>query len=155
MITGGTVEGIQINPNESGLTRFMGGAPCAILPAGYLGSTLIGGFLVFTGFSEKFSRWSSIALCVMLFAVVRWAEFWYTRVVAVSMMAFLLAVFFYRDGAWMRWVILLMGYIPASNQTNLVGQFLTDFLYFIKGNCLVEFGQFHPATDCPQLHRRK
>lgn len=112
-MTGGTVTAILINPNESGLTQFQGGAACAIIPAGYLGSTIIGAILIFTGFSKRASRWTSIAVDIVLGLTLWWAEEWYTRVIAVLLVAALIGVFFWRDGGSVRWVVLLMGTIAA------------------------------------------
>lgn len=41
--TGGKVESISLQPNEGGVTHMRGGWNAVTLPAGYLGSSLIGG----------------------------------------------------------------------------------------------------------------
>ena len=47
LLTGGKVLKIVISEDESGSTHFVGGVPCLITPAGYMGSTLVGSFLIF------------------------------------------------------------------------------------------------------------
>jgi hypothetical protein len=48
-ITGGQVAIIQISPDESGATRFMGGFEPFIVSAGYVGASLFGAFLIWLG----------------------------------------------------------------------------------------------------------
>ncbi|KAG5457415.1 MAG: peptidase M50B-like-domain-containing protein [Olpidium bornovanus] len=40
--TGAQIEGIEVDPNEGGVTRMRGGTQCVTLPAGYIGSTVFG-----------------------------------------------------------------------------------------------------------------
>lgn len=50
--TGGKVEEISLDPHEGGVTHMRGGKSAITLPAGYLGSSMIGALLVFCGFDE-------------------------------------------------------------------------------------------------------
>lgn len=45
VLTGGAVEGVQINPDGSGYTTTRGGSPGVILMGGYLGSAILGNVL--------------------------------------------------------------------------------------------------------------
>lgn len=45
ILTGGTVEGVQINSDGSGYTKTRGGSPGIILMGGYLGSAILGNIL--------------------------------------------------------------------------------------------------------------
>lgn len=45
ILTGGTVEGLQINPDGSGYTITRGGSPGVVLIGGYLGSAILGNVL--------------------------------------------------------------------------------------------------------------
>lgn len=58
LLTGGRMGSIEIQMNEAGATRFSGGWPCLILPAGYIGSTAMGAVLLFTGFGHRTSRYA-------------------------------------------------------------------------------------------------
>lgn len=62
LLTGGQVVSIQIFPNQGGLTTTRGGSLFVILSAGYVGSALAGGLLLYLA---SFRRWSS-ALMAML-----------------------------------------------------------------------------------------
>lgn len=53
-----------------------GGIPQLTLPAGYLGSSFIGGLLVFAGFDALASKIAALILGVMLLAVLYWAKNW-------------------------------------------------------------------------------
>ncbi|GES86672.1 hypothetical protein GLOIN_2v1659360 [Rhizophagus clarus] len=54
--TGATIESVEIDPDEGGVTRMRGGFSCCTLPAGYLGSSLIGAILIFCGFDDTDNR---------------------------------------------------------------------------------------------------
>ena len=45
-LTCGTVKKIQVETNEGGVTKYVGGNRCLIIPAGYLGGALCGGLFV-------------------------------------------------------------------------------------------------------------
>ena len=45
ILTGGTVEGLQVNPDGSGYTTTRGGSPGIVLMGGYLGSAILGNIL--------------------------------------------------------------------------------------------------------------
>lgn len=46
VLTCAKIESIQLDPDEGGATRMRGGIPWITLPAGYLGSSLIGAALI-------------------------------------------------------------------------------------------------------------
>mmetsp|Transcript_22342 Transcript_22342/g.25888 ORF Transcript_22342/g.25888 Transcript_22342/m.25888 type:complete len:210 (+) Transcript_22342:143-772(+) len=45
-LTGGQVKGIEVYTNEGGVTKYTGGIRLCVIPAGYLGGALFGGFFV-------------------------------------------------------------------------------------------------------------
>jgi hypothetical protein len=67
-MTGGTVKEINVNTDEGGVTKFVGGCRIIIIPAGYLGGAFWGGVLV----AMSGNRWAafsiSIAFCVAMLA---------------------------------------------------------------------------------------
>lgn len=63
ILTGGSVEGLQINPNGSGYTMSRGGSPAIILMGGYLGSALFGNLLFRIG--VKYHRLSQGTLLTL------------------------------------------------------------------------------------------
>ena len=65
LLTGGQVVSIQIFPDEGGLTTTRGGWPLVILSAGYVGSLLLGGVLLYLS-SRIRTRWLLIVLGALL-----------------------------------------------------------------------------------------
>lgn len=76
LITGGSVEGLQINPDGSGYTTTRGGSAGVILIGGYLGSAILGNVLFHIG--ARYHRMSQGALLslagVMALAGLIWFE---------------------------------------------------------------------------------
>ena len=53
IFTGGSVEGMQINPDGSGYTVTRGGSQAVVLMGGYLGSAVLGNLLFNIGFNYR------------------------------------------------------------------------------------------------------
>ena len=68
LLTGGQVVGIQIFPEEGGVTFTRGGWPFVILSAGYLGSLLAGSILLYLSSRRRGGRGLMIALSVFIAA---------------------------------------------------------------------------------------
>jgi hypothetical protein len=66
LLTGGQVVGIEIFPEEGGLTMTRGGWPFVIYSAGYLGSILFGGLLLYLSSRRAWARPLLIALSLLL-----------------------------------------------------------------------------------------
>lgn len=75
VLTGGGVEGIQINNDGSGYTITRGGSKAIILMGGYIGSAILGNLLVFIG--ANFERWSSNTLKFLGFLMAFTGLFWF------------------------------------------------------------------------------
>ncbi|CAG8439447.1 6791_t:CDS:2 [Acaulospora morrowiae] len=101
--TGAKIEGIEVDPNEGGVTRMQGGIQCCTLPAGYLGSSLIGAILIFCGFQVNASKYASIVLGILLIIVLWWARNWLTRIITVVSVGVIVALWFIKDGAGLRY----------------------------------------------------
>jgi hypothetical protein len=82
LLTGGSVENVQINPDGSGFTRTAGGSRAIILMGGYLGSALLGNLLLFIGARAKtFVNIFSILLAVaMLTTSIIWYNSMFTSI---------------------------------------------------------------------------
>lgn len=66
LLTGGQVVSIQIFPEEGGLTMTRGGWPFIIISAGYLGSMLLGGSLLYLSNYRQWARHLMLALAVLI-----------------------------------------------------------------------------------------
>ncbi|WFD37664.1 uncharacterized protein MJAP1_000611 [Malassezia japonica] len=64
---------VELDPDEGGATRMRGGIHFLTLPAGYLGSSLIGAILIACGFDERASKVASIVVGIFfLFMLCTW-----------------------------------------------------------------------------------
>lgn len=109
LLTGGHMGSIQINMDESGATRFSGGWVCLILPAGYIGSTLVGALLLFTGFSYRASRYMAIAIAAILAATFYYSGSLFTYLCSSALLLLTIAAYFFKDGAFTRHFVLFLG----------------------------------------------
>ena len=66
LLTGGQVVSIEIFPDEGGVTTTRGGWPFVILSAGYLGSLLAGGVLLYLSSYRRWGRALMIALAALI-----------------------------------------------------------------------------------------
>lgn len=108
-LTGARIESITLDPNEGGLTKMRGGIQACTLPAGYLGSSLIGALLIFAGFDTVASKVASIVLAVMLLITLWWARNWLTRGVVVIAIGIMVALWFIDHGSPLRFYVLFNG----------------------------------------------
>ena len=76
LLTGGTVEGMQINPDGSGYTITRGGNQGVVLMGGYLGSAVLGNLLFYIGARKtQYTQITLITLAViMVLAGLVWFE---------------------------------------------------------------------------------
>ncbi|CCU99208.1 unnamed protein product [Malassezia sympodialis ATCC 42132] len=74
LLTCAKIESIELDPDEGGATRMRGGISFFTLPAGYLGSSLIGAILIACGFDERASKVASIVVAVFFLMMLWWAR---------------------------------------------------------------------------------
>jgi len=74
ILTCAKIESMQIDPDEGGATQLRGGIHFLTLPAGYLGSSLIGAILIACGFDERASKVASIVIGVFFLMMLWWAR---------------------------------------------------------------------------------
>ena len=78
VITGGSVEGIQINNDGSGFTTTRGGSRAIILMGGYIGSAIIGNLLVFIG--ARYEKWSGYTIKLLAITMALTGLFWFNSI---------------------------------------------------------------------------
>lgn len=104
--TGGKVKSISLDPHEGGVTHMQGGIGALTLPAGYLGSSLIGALLIFCGFDIVASKVASIVLGVCFLLTLWWARRnWLTILTVLLAVGVLVACWFIAHGEALRWVV--------------------------------------------------
>lgn len=138
VVTGGRVAAIEINPNESGVTRFVGGMRCAVLPAGYCGSSLAGAGLLVLSFGERSAKVAAAGTALVLLATIYWAGTLFTAVSVIFMIAALGGVYYYAPRYLMK-VILFMGVMGSL--VSLLSIFSHLISNEIDGSDAVEFAR--------------
>ncbi|OCK88119.1 uncharacterized protein K441DRAFT_590816 [Cenococcum geophilum 1.58] len=112
--TGGRVKSISLDPREGGVTQMQGGISAITLPAGYLGSSLIGALLIFCGFNIVASKFASIVLAVCFLLTLWWARRdWLTIITVLFAVGLLVACWFIAHAEPLRFVVLFIGVMSA------------------------------------------
>jgi hypothetical protein len=106
ILTGGRVESISLDPREGGVTHMRGGKNAFTLPAGYLGSSLIGALLIFCGFDIVASKVASLVLAVCFLLTLWWARRdWLTIGTVLLAVGLLVACWFIAHAEPLRFVV--------------------------------------------------
>jgi hypothetical protein len=125
MCTGGHVKSISLDPREGGVTHMTGGITAITLPAGYLGSSLIGALLIFCGFDIVASKIASIVLGVCFLLTLWWARRdWLTIGTILAAVGLLIACWFIAHAEALRFVVVSlqsvvsMGVLSTNSNCN-------------------------------------
>ena len=114
VLTGGHVKSISLDPNEGGVTHMIGGKSAITLPAGYLGSSLIGALLTFCGFNIVASKIASIVLGVCFLLTLWWGKKdWLTILTILLAVGLLIACWFISHAQALRFVVLFIGVMSS------------------------------------------
>jgi len=109
ILTGGGVEGMQINPDGSGYTVSRGGSPGVILVGGYMGSAIFGNLLFRIGVRHKALTQATLLTlgAIMALAGVVWFESFESTAI---LFAFAVSLFFIaRKTNWDQDVLIFLG----------------------------------------------
>lgn len=109
-----------------------GGMSAVTLPAGYLGSSIIGALLIFAGFDIVASKIASIVLGVCFLLTLWWARRdWLTIVTVLLAVGLLIACWFIVHGEALKWVVVsILSIAPGK------GEKLMSRNSFLSGSCL-------------------
>lgn len=114
VLTGGRVKSISLDPREGGVTHMVGGISALTLPAGYLGSSLIGALLTFCGFNIVASKVASIVLGVCFLLTLWWGKRdWLTIMTILLAVGLLIACWFIKHAQALRFVVLFIGVMSS------------------------------------------
>ena len=114
LLTGGKVESISLDPREGGVTKMRGGISAITLPAGYLGSSLIGALLIFCGFDIVASKVASFVLAACFLLTLWWGKKdWLTILTILAAVGLLVACWFIAHAEALRFVVLFIGVMSA------------------------------------------
>ena len=93
VLTGGSVQALQVNQDGSGFTRTIGGSPSIILMGGYIGSAILGNLLFFLG--AKRPRTAHFTLYVLASLMIISAFFWFNSLFTTGLLVvFALVLYF-------------------------------------------------------------
>jgi hypothetical protein len=86
IITGGSVNGLKINPDGSGVTITQGGNVGVILMGGYIGSAVLGNILFYIGAKKPTLHRITLAVlgAFMMFVAIFWFESWITLLILAA-----------------------------------------------------------------------
>jgi len=114
VLTGGRVLSISLDPHEGGVTRMEGGRQAFTLPAGYLGSSLIGALLTFAGFNIVASKIASIVIGVCFLLTIWWGRRdWLTIGTVLAAVGLLVGCWFIAHAEALRYVVLFIGVMSS------------------------------------------
>lgn len=123
--TGGRVKSISLDPREGGVTHMQGGISAITLPAGYLGSSLIGALLIMCGFDIVASKVASIVLGVCFLLTLWWArKDWLTIGTIAAAVGLLIACWFIKHSEPLRFVVVCAISTPSSVSPTYLTQFI-------------------------------
>ncbi|KAK3657533.1 hypothetical protein LTR56_002307 [Elasticomyces elasticus] len=112
--TGGKVESISLDPHEGGVTHMRGGISAITLPAGYLGSSIIGMLLTFCGFDIVASKVASIVLGVCFLFTLWWGKKdWLTILTILLVVGLLVGFWFIAHAEPLRFLVLFIGVMSS------------------------------------------
>lgn len=110
VLTCAHIHSIELDPDEGGATRMSGGVPWITLPAGYLGSSLIGACLIACGFDTNASKIACLVLAVFFLFTLWWARrnllSWF---LIFGMSALIVVFWFVGGGVALRYLVLFIG----------------------------------------------
>lgn len=109
ILTGGSVEGLQINPDGSGYTITRGGSAGVILMGGYLGSALLGNLMFRIGVKHR--THAQNALLVLAFLMALSGIIWFESFISTGLLFAFSAVLFFiaRRTTWDQDMLMFLG----------------------------------------------
>ncbi|ERT01702.1 uncharacterized protein SPSK_07813 [Sporothrix schenckii 1099-18] len=114
VLTGGRVVSITLDPHEGGVTQMKGGKAAITLPAGYLGSSLIGALLIFCGFDIVASKVASFVLGACFLLTLWWGKRdWLTIGTVLLAVGLLVAFWFIKHAEPLRFLVLFIGVMSS------------------------------------------
>ncbi|KFA62735.1 hypothetical protein S40285_05040 [Stachybotrys chlorohalonatus IBT 40285] len=114
VLTGGRVKSISLDPREGGVTHMAGGISALTLPAGYLGSSIIGALLTFCGFNIVASKIASMVLGVCFLLTLWWGKRdWLTVLTILLAVGLLVASWFIEHAEALRFIVLFIGVMSS------------------------------------------
>lgn len=113
----------------------VGGKSAITLPAGYLGSSLIGALLIFCGFDIVASKIASLVLGVCFLLTLWWGKRdWLTIVTILLAVGLLVAFWFIAHAEPLRFLVLFIGVMSSLYSVWDIVSFEQCFVHIISAN---------------------
>ncbi|KAF7311596.1 hypothetical protein MKEN_01062400 [Mycena kentingensis (nom. inval.)] len=110
VLTCATIHSIELDPDEGGATMMSGGIQWLTLPAGYLGSSLIGAALIACGFDTRASKVAVLVVAVFFLFTLWWArKNWLTWLLILGMAGLIVLFWLVGDSVALRYLVLFIG----------------------------------------------
>lgn len=139
ILTGGRVQGISLDPHEGGVTHIVGGKAAITLPAGYLGSSLIGALLIFCGFNIVASKVMSFVLGVCFLLTLWWArKDWLTILTILTAVGLLVAFWFIAHAEAWRFLVVCLPPPPSSFFRDMFEKLMTGVVVYRSDVCSLQ-----------------
>jgi hypothetical protein len=109
ILTGGTVDGLQINPDGSGYTVTRGGSAGIILIGGYLGSALLGNLLFRIGVKHRTRAQATLLVLAFLMALA--GILWFESFISTGLLFLFAAALFFiaKKTTWDQDALMFLG----------------------------------------------
>jgi len=110
VLTCARIHSIELDPDEGGVTKMSGGIRAITLPAGYLGSSLIGACLIACGFDTNASKIACLVLAVFFIFTLWWArKNLLSWALIIGMSGLIILFWFVADAVALRYFVLFVG----------------------------------------------
>lgn len=110
VLTCARIHSIELDPDEGGVTKMSGGIQAITLPAGYLGSSLIGACLIACGFDTNASKVACLVLAVFFIFTLWWArKNLLSWALIIGMSGLIILFWFVADAVALRYLVLFIG----------------------------------------------
>lgn len=113
LVTGAKIDGIEVNPDEGGVCHLRGGNMWLILPAGYLGSSIVGSLLILLGTGLFLSKIAAVLLAIGLLFALWWAKNWLSRGLTLAFFVVLGFLWWFKGGVGLPYLISFVGTMSA------------------------------------------
>lgn len=121
LITGGSVNGLQVNPDGSGHALISGGWTGLVLMGGYVGSAVFGNLLLYIGLRKQ--RLSKIAIYTLSAGLLFSAFWWYQRLFTSVVLILFAAAFIWLSKARQDFISAVLILIGSASVVYIIEDF--------------------------------
>lgn len=109
ILTGAKIESIKITADEGGCCTMRGGKQWVTLPAGYIGSSLFGAFMIFCGFNVMASKICAVVIGICMLLLLWYAKNWIVRLITIVFVGLIALMWWFEGGNYLVYFVLFLG----------------------------------------------